>query len=189
MDNTLDIDGMIAQGKAHFDSTIDHLQDELVKVRAGKANPAMLDGIMVSYYGNPTPIRSVANLGTSDSRTITIQPWEKNMLAPIERAIFEANLGITPMNDGEFIRIGIPPLTQERRIALVKQCKGYAEDAKVAIRNERHKMMDFIKKEVKEGYPEDAGKRKEATVETLVKDYYTKVEEILDSKEKEVMTV
>jgi len=188
MDNTLDIDGMIAQGKAHFDSTIAHLQDELVKVRAGKANPSMLDGIMVSYYGNPTPLRSVANLGTADSRTITVQPWEKNMLAPIEKAIFEANLGITPMNDGEFIRIGIPPLTEERRKALVKQCKGYGEEAKVGIRNERHKMMDFIKKEVKEGYPEDAGKRKEATVETLVKDYYTKVEEIVDSKEKEVMT-
>ena len=111
------------------------------------------------------------------------------MLAPIEKAIFEANLGITPMNDGEFIRIGIPPLTEERRKALVKQCKSYGEDAKVGIRNERHKMMDFIKKEVKEGYPEDAGKRKETTVETLVKDYYSKVEEIVNSKEKEVMTV
>ena len=189
MEGTMDIDGMINQGKQRFHDAIIHLTEELSKVRAGKASPAMLDGIMVSYYGNPTPLKSVANLGTADSRTITIQPWEKNMLGPIEKAIFEANLGITPMNDGEFIRLGVPPLTQERRLTLVKQCKAMGEDAKVAVRNERHKLMDFIKKEVKEGYPEDAGKRKEAEVEALVKDSYSKIEEIVDAKEKDILTV
>jgi len=189
MDASLDMDGMMAAGKADFESSLSHLSDELSKVRAGKANPNMLDGIMVDYYGNPTPLRSVANLGTADSRTITVQPWEKSMLAPIERAIFEANLGITPMNDGEFIRLGIPPLTEERRKDLVKHCKGYGEDAKVSIRNQRHKMMDFIKKEVKDGYPEDAGKRKEADVEGLVKTYYSKIDEMVASREKDILTV
>lgn len=189
MDSNLDMDGMISEGKASFTQTLQHLNDELSKVRAGKASTSMLDGIKVDYYGSPTPLGSVANLGTADSRTITIQPWEKNMLAPIERAIFEANLGITPMNDGEFIRIGVPPLTQERRVALVKQCKVYAEDAKVGIRNQRHKMMDFIKKEVKDGYPEDAGKKREAEVEILVKNSYKSIEETVDNKEKSIMTV
>lgn len=189
MESTLDMDGMINDGKEQFLATLNHLMDELAKVRAGKASPQMLDGIMVDYYGNSTPLQSVANLGTADSRTLTIQPWEKNMLAVIERAIFEANLGITPMNDGEFIRIGIPPLTEERRISLAKQCKGYGEDAKVGIRNYRHKMMDFIKKEVKDGYPEDAGKKREVQVEGLVKDYYKKIDEMIVKKEKDIMTV
>jgi len=189
MDSSLDMDGMLAEGKANFTSTLNHLNDELAKVRAGKASTSMLDGIMVDYYGNPTPLRSVANLGTADSRTITIQPWEKPMLAIIERAIFEANLGITPMNDGEFIRIGIPPLTEERRKALVKQCKSFGEDAKVGVRNHRHKMMDFIKKEVKDGYPEDAGKKKEAEVEALVKKYYSSIDEMIVNKEKDILTV
>lgn len=189
MDSNLDMDGMIKEGKASFQSTLEHLRDELAKVRTGKASPSMLDGIMVDYYGNPTPLKSVANLGTADSRTITIQPWEKSMLANIERAIFEANLGITPMNDGEFIRIGIPPLTEDRRKQLVKQCKGFGEDAKVGIRNQRHKMMDFIKKEVKDGYPEDAGKKREAEVEAMVKSFYSNIDGTVDGKEKDIMKV
>jgi len=189
MDNTQDIDGMIKAGKASFHSTLEHLAEELSKVRAGKASTNMLDGILVDYYGSPTPINSVANLGTSDSRTITIQPWEKNMLAPIERAIFEANLGLTPMNDGEFIRIGVPPLTEERRKGLVKQCKSLGEEAKVGIRNQRHKMMDFVKKEVKNGYPEDAGKKREGEIESFVKSNYAKIEELVVNKEKDIMTV
>lgn len=183
------IDEMITEGKSNFQSTLKHLSEELSKVRAGKASPAMLDGIMIDYYGNPTPLKSVANLGTADARTLTIQPWEKNMLAPIERAIFEANLGLTPMNDGEFIRINIPPLTAERRQSLLKQCKGLAEDAKVGIRNHRQKMMEFIKKEVKNGYPEDEGKKREGLVEGFVKDNYKKVEELLSVKENELTTV
>ena len=183
------IESTLANGKVEMDKAVDHLKSDLAKIRAGKASPAMLNGIMVDYYGNPTPLRSVANLGTADSRTITIQPWEKPMLAIIERAIFEANLGITPMNDGEFIRIGIPPLTEERRKALVKQCKSFGEDAKVGVRNQRHKMMDFIKKEVKDGYPEDAGKKKEAEVEALVKKYYGSIDEMIVNKEKDILTV
>ena len=185
----MNIDQMLSSGSSNFQSTIQHLADELSKVRAGKATPAMLDGIMIDYYGNPTPLKSVANLGASDSRTLTIQPWEKNMLAPIERAIFEANLGLTPMNDGEFIRINIPPLTAERRQVLLKQCKGLSEDAKVGIRNHRQKMMEFIKKEVKNGYPEDEGKKKEVSIEGMVKDNYKKIEDLLAVKEKELMTV
>ncbi len=185
----MNLEDMMKAGKGNFQSTLQHLADELTKVRAGKASPAMLDGIMVDYYGNPTPLKSVANLGTADARTLTIQPWEKNMLAPIERAIFEANLGLTPMNDGEFIRINIPPLTAERRQVLLKQCKGLAEDAKVGVRNHRQKMMEFIKKEVKDGYPEDEGKKKEGLVEGLVKDNYKKIEDMLAVKEKEITTV
>lgn len=189
MDNTQDIPTMISEGKQNFLSSLQHLADELTKVRAGKASPIMLDGIMVDYYGNPTPLKSVANIGTSDSRTLTIQPWEKPMLAVIERAIFEANLGLTPMNDGETIRIAVPPLTEDRRKSLVKQCKSLGEDAKIAIRNQRHKMMDFVKKEVKNGYPEDEGKKREAEIEALVKENYTKIEGLVDNKEKEIMTV
>ncbi len=185
----MNLEEMLKAGKSNFHGTLQRLADELTKIRAGKASPAMLDGIMVDYYGNPTPLKSVANLGTADARTLTIQPWEKNMLAPIERAIFEANLGLTPMNDGEFIRINIPPLTAERRQVLLKQCKGLAEDAKVAVRNHRQKMMEFIKKEIKDGYPEDEGKKKEVIVESLVKDNYKRIEELLDAKEQELIKV
>lgn len=189
MEEKIDIETALKLGNQKFHDAIEHLGDELSKIRAGKASPNMLEGIMVSYYGNPTPLKSIAALGTADSRTLTIQPWEKTMLAPIERAIFEANLGITPMNDGEIIRLGIPPLTEDRRKNLVKQCKAAGEDTKVAIRNERHKMMDFIKKEVKDGYPEDMGKKKESEVEAMVKTYYSKVEDIVAAKEQEVLTV
>jgi ribosome recycling factor len=183
------IDSTIAAGKDSLQKAIDHLRLELSKIRAGKASPAMLSGIMVPYYGNPTQLTQVANVGTPDARTLSIQPWEKNMLAPIEQAIFQANLGLTPMNDGEYIRITIPPLTEERRKDLTKQTKALGEDSKIAIRSERHKVLDFIKKEVKEGYPEDAGKRREAEIEQLVKDHYKKVEDLLEAKEKEIMTV
>jgi len=183
------IETTIAHGKDEMEKALEHLKYELLKIRAGKASPAMLSGIMVDYYGSPTPLAQVANISTPDSRTLSIQPWEKNMLGPIEKAIFEANLGLTPMNDGEFVRITIPPLTQERRQQMVKQSKAFGEDAKVSIRNSRHKMMDFIKKEVKDGYPEDAGKRKEGEVQDLVNKYSKSVEEILDAKEKDIMTV
>ncbi len=184
-----DIDSYMLKGKGFLNEAISHLKSELSKIRAGKASPAMLDGVMVDYYGNPTPLNQVANLGTPDSKTISIQPWEKNMLGPIEQAIFSANLGLTPMNDGEFVRIVIPPLTEDRRKLLVKQSKGLCEDAKVSLRSARHKMMDFIKKEVKDGYPEDAGKRKEGDVEAMIKDYTSQIEALLVAKEKDIMTV
>jgi len=183
------IDTTIASGKADMEKAIKHLKSELMKIRAGKASPSMLNGIMVDYYGNPTPLSQVANIGTPDSRTLSIQPWEKNMLGPIEKSIFEANLGLTPMNDGEFVRIIIPPLTEERRKQMAKQSKSYGEDAKVSFRNSRHKMLDFIKKEVKDGYPEDAGKRKEDEVQNLVNSFGKSVDEIISSKEKDIMTV
>ncbi len=176
-------------GQEGMDSAMQHLAAELTKVRAGKASPSMLSGIMVEYYGSPTPLNQVSNVGTTDSRTISIQPFEKSLLGTIERSIFEANLGLTPMNDGEFIRINIPALTEERRKILVKQVKGLGEDAKVSIRNVRHKMMDAIKAAVKAGYSEDAGKRNEDEVEKIVKAYYAKSDELVEVKEKDIMTI
>ena len=168
---------------------IDHLQKELSKVRTGKASTNMLDGLLVSYYGSPTPLKQVANVSTTDARTIVIQPWEKSMLGPIEKTIFEANFGITPQNDGELIRLIIPMLTEERRRDLVKQVKALGEDAKVSIRNARRDAMDQIKKEVKNGYPEDAGKRKEQEIQDLTKKYTDTVDKVLEIKEVDIMTV
>lgn len=183
------IESTIKHGKQDMDKSVDHLKEELIKIRAGKASPAMLSGVMVEYYGNPTPLNQVANISSPDSRTLSIQPWEKSMLGPIEKAIFQSNMGLTPMNDGEFVRINIPPLTEERRHQLVKQCKVLGEEAKISVRNARHKIMDFIKKEVKNGYPEDAGKRKEQDVENMVKKHYETIEHVLEAKEKDIMTV
>lgn len=184
-----DIEIYLKKGEGALKKALDHLHDELLKIRTGKASPQMLSGIMVDYYGNPTPLNQVANVSTADARTLAIQPWEKSMLAPIERAIFEANLGLTPMNDGEFVRINIPPLTEERRKELVKQAKHLGEEAKVSLRSARHKMMDFIKQEVKDGYPEDIGKRKEAHVDKVVHNYYDKVDALIEAKEKDIMKV
>lgn len=183
------LEEVILEGADDMQKSLEHLAGELTKIRAGKASPAMLSSVMCDYYGTPTPISQVANMGTADSKTITIQPWEKNMLAVIERAIFEANLGLTPMNDGEFIRISVPPMTEERRRDLVKQCKGLGEDTKVSLRSIRHKLMDAVKKEVKDGYPEDAGKRKEGEIEDKVKSFAKKIDDLIDAKEKDIMKV
>jgi len=176
-------------GKAGMDKSIEHLKAELLKVRTGKASPAMLSGIMVDYYGAPTPLTQAANLSTPDSKTIAIQPWDKSLLGAIEQAIFAANLGLTPMNDGEFVRISIPPLTEERRKDLVKLSKSLGEDAKVSLRNERQKIMSTIKAEVKNGYPEDAGKKKESEVEGIIKSYGETIGKLIEAKEKDIMTV
>lgn len=168
---------------------LEHLQRELTHVKAGKASPAMVDGLRVDYYGALTPLSQVSNISTSDAKTLVIQPWEKSLLSPIEKAIFEANLGVTPMNDGEVIRLVVPPLTEERRRDLVKRVKQFGEEAKVAIRSVRHKGMDAIKKAVKEGYPEDAGKKLEADVQKMVDDYIKKVDALVEAKEKDIMTV
>lgn len=184
-----DLENVLSHGYELMDKSIEHLNDELSKVRAGKASPAMLGSLMVEYYGMSTPLTQVANVTSSDSKTLSIQPWEKNMLGPIERAIFEANMGFTPMNNGEVIMITVPPLTQERRQLLVKQSKSLGEDAKVSIRTVRQKLMDAIKKEVKEGYPEDAGKRKEAEVQKHVDGSIEKIGKYLDAKEKDILTV
>ena len=184
-----EIDFQIAQTIEHFDKAIEHLAFELNKIRAGKASPAMLNGLMVEYYGAPTPLAQVANVSTPDARTITIQPWEKKMLSAIERSIFEANLGITPMNDGEVVRLMIPPMSEDRRIAMVKQAKQAGEESRVGIRAHRHKIMDFIKKKVKDGFPEDAGKRKEDKVKKSIESYMSKIDKMIEVKEKDIMTV
>lgn len=184
-----DIDFYFDESKEAMEASLSHLQKELSKVRTGKANTNIFDSVMVDYYGTPTPIRQVANIGTLDARTINIQPWEKKMIDPIERSIFEANLGLTPQNDGENIRITIPMLTEERRRGLVKQVKALTEDAKVTIRGARRELMDLLKQAVKDGYPEDMGKKAEAKAQKLTDDFGKKAEEMADVKEKDIMTV
>lgn len=183
------IDNLLQVTKSGMNDTMSHLQSELAKVRTGKANPGMIDGVMVNYYGVPTPINQVANISVADSRTLAIQPWDKKIINDVERAIIESNLGYNPMNDGEFVRIPVPPLTEERRKILVKQAKGLGEDSKVSIRSVRKDAMDHVKKEVKNGYPEDAGKRLEGKIEDLVKSFYTAIDEHIDAKEKDILTI
>src|SRR5688572_30906229 len=183
------VESTLQHGAQLMDIAIDHLKKELTKIRTGKASTSLLEGLHVDYYGSSTPIHQVANVGIADARTITIQPWEKSILAKIEQSIFAANLGITPMNDGEIIRISIPPLTEERRRDLVKQAKAMGEEAKVALRHIRHKVMDTIKKEIKDGYPEDMGKKKEADVVKMVHSHTDAVDHLIAAKEKDIMTV
>ena len=183
------IDMAFDEGRASMEKALNHLKSELTKVRTGKASVSLVKDIMVEYYGNPTPLAQVANLSTPDSKTISIQAWEKGMLATIEQAIFAANIGITPMNDGEFIRISIPPMTEERRIEMGKKAKALGEEAKVSLRNERQKIMQMIKSEVKDGFPEDAGKKRESEVEGIVKKYADDVQKLVAAKEADVMKV
>jgi ribosome recycling factor len=168
---------------------ITHLEAELVKIRAGKASPAMLDGISVEYYGAPTPIAQVANISVLDARTISIQPWEKNMLSQIERAIMQANIGITPQNDGNQIRLFMPPLTEERRKELFKKASGEGEQSKVAIRNIRRDAIEQVKKLQKDGLSEDAAKDGETSIQQITDKYITLVDKHLSAKEKEMMAV
>ena len=184
-----DLEDVIKEGTDSMASSVDHLKKELVKLRTGKASASMLSGIEVDYYGTLTPLNQVANVSVTDSKTLTIQPWEKSMLGPIEKSIFEANLGLTPMNDGEVVRINIPPLTEERRKDLFKHVKSLGEDAKISLRNTRQKLMDAIRSEVKAGFPEDAGKRLEGKVQGMVNSFSEKVDEVVDAKEKDIMTV
>ena len=168
---------------------ISHLESELVKIRAGKANPQMLDGIVVDYYGSPTPLNQVANVSVADVRTLTIQPWEKNMLQPIERAIINSNIGINPQNDGNMIRMFLPPLTEERRREFVKRANGEGEHSKVAIRNIRRDAIEQIKKLQKDGLSEDAAKDAEKDIQDTTDKYIVIVDKHLASKEKEIMAV
>ena len=168
---------------------ISHLEVELTKIRAGKANPSMLDGINVDYYGSPTPIAQVANITVLDVRTISIQPWEKNMLQPIERSIMQANIGITPQSDGNQIRLFLPPLTEERRKELFKKASAEGEQSKVAIRNIRRDAIEQIKKLQKDGLSEDAAKDAEKEVQDLTDRFIVLVDKHLSAKEKEMMSV
>ena len=184
-----DVNDYIGKAKIDMDDAIIHLDQELAKIRTGKASPSMLNGILVDYYGNPTPLSQVANVGVADAKTLTIQPWEKTMLSGIEQSIFAANLGLTPMNDGEIIRISIPPLTEERRIEMVKRAKALGEEGKISLRNARHKVMEFIKNAVKDGLSEDLGKDKELEIQDVINDYGKKVDDMVSAKEKDIMTI
>ncbi len=184
-----DIASIFAEAEDHMKKAINHLEAELVKIRAGKANPQMLDGLVVDYYGSPMPINQVANISVMDARTLSIQPWEKNMLQPIERAIIAANIGINPQNDGVLIRLFLPPLTEERRKELVKKCHGEGEHSKVAIRNIRRDAIEHIKRLQKNGLSEDAAKDAETDIQQITDKYTAAVEKHLTAKEKEIMSV
>ena len=180
----INLDTTSAMNKA-----ISHLEAELIKIRAGKANPNMLDGIVADYYGAPTPIAQIANISVLDARTISVQPWEKKMLQPIERAIMASNIGINPQNDGNFIRLFLPPLTEERRKELVKRCNAEGENGKVTIRNIRRDAIEQIKKLQKDGLSEDAAKDAEAAVQEQTNRFISLIEKHLEAKEKEIMVV
>src|SRR5678810_900200 len=184
-----DLAGILNDGTNSMKKAIEHFEAELVKIRAGKATPSMLNGIVVDYYGNPTPIGQVGNLSVMDARTLTIQPWEKNMLQPIERAIIAANIGINPQNDGNIIRLFLPPLTEERRKELVKKCHGEGEHSRIAIRNIRRDAIEHIKRLQKNGLSEDATKDAEANVQGLTDKFIGTVDKHLSLKEKEIMVV
>ncbi len=180
---------IVEEAKSSMEKSINHLEVELTKIRAGKVSPNMLDGLMVEYYGAPTPIAQVANVSVLDSRTISIQPWEKKMLAAIEKSILQANIGITPQNDGNQIRLFMPPLTEERRKELVKKSSAEGEHSKVAIRSIRREAIEDVKKLQKDGLSEDLAKDTEKTIQDLTDSYISLVEKHLVAKEKEIMTI
>ena len=175
--------------KVSNNKTISHFETELVKIRAGKASPAMLGGVMVDYYGSMTPLQQVANVNTSDARTILVQPWEKAMLNEIARGIINSNLGLNPQNNGEQLIITVPPLTEERRRDLVKRAKAEAENAKVGIRNNRKDAIDMIKELKNDGLSEDLAKGAEEEVQKITNGAIKSVDELVELKEKDIMTV
>ena len=183
------INFIIDSAKESMEGSIAHLEKEFLNIRAGKASPQMLGGVFVDYYGSQTPLSQVANINAPDARTLTVTPWEKNMLQPIEKAIMIANLGLNPMNNGENIIINIPALTEERRRDLVKQAKAEAEDAKIGIRNARKDANTDIKKEEKNGTSEDICKKAEDDVQKLTDAYIKKIDDHLAIKEAEIMKV
>lgn len=172
-----------------MDKALEHLETELSRIRAGKANIHILDGIMVDYYGAMTPLNQVSNISTPDAKTIAIQPWEKKMIDPIEKAIQQANIGINPINNGELIRLIIPPLTEERRGELVKQVKNEGENARVSIRNSRRDANEEYKQMQKSGLAEDDAKRAEENIQELTNEYTEKIEKIVEAKEEDIMTI
>jgi ribosome recycling factor len=169
--------------------SISHLDSELTKIRAGKATPSMLSSVMVDYYGSPTPIQQVANITTMDARTITVQPWEKTMLNEIAKGIINSNLGFAPQNNGEVLIISVPPLTEERRRDLVKRAKAEAEHAKVAIRNNRKDALDMVKDLKSDGLSEDMSKDAETEIQNITNGFVKKVDELVELKEKDIMTI
>ena len=184
-----EVELILDDAKEQMLKNIEHLDKELGKIRAGKANPRVLDGVMVDYFGTMTPLAQVANINTPDARTIAVRPWEKNMIAPIEKAIMAANLGLNPDNNGEIIRILIPPLTEERRRDLVKQVKKVCEESRIAIRNMRRDANEELKKLKKDGLAEDAEKDAENETQKRHDTMMKKIDELLALKEKDIMTV
>jgi len=184
-----EIEFCLDEAKEQMEKAISHLEAELTKVRAGKANPAILEGIYVDYYGSRTPLSQVSNVNTQDARTLIVQPWEKSMLDPIAKAIQESNLGLNPQNDGVLVRINIPALTEERRKDLVKKAKAEAEHCKVTLRTLRRDANEIIKKLQKDGLPADEAKEGETRVQLLTDSYSVKCDKHLEVKEKEIMTV
>ena len=180
---------ILAGAKDKMSKAVNHLDEELKTYRAGKANPMMFNSVMVDYYGSPTPVPQVASVTTPDAKTIMLQPWEKKMIPVIEKAIIDANLGVTPQNNGEAIRCSIPPLTEERRKELIKKAKGAGENAKVSVRNARRDAIELLKKANKDGMPEDLQKEYEQLVQKETDAFTKKVDEIVSAKEKEIMTV
>lgn len=181
-----EVDFVLDSAKENMDKAMAHLEKSFAKIRAGKASPIMLSTVKVDYYGSPTPLSQVANVNTTDARTISVQPWEKNMLQEIEKAITNANLGFNPMNNGDLIIINVPPLTEERRRDLVKQAKAEAEDAKIGVRNARQEANKDIKGL---DLPEDSAKDAEASIQELTNKYSKKIEDLLAVKEAEIMKV
>ena len=175
--------------KEHMEKTLEHLDNELNRIRAGKANVHILDGVVVDYYGTPTPLNQVSNISTPDAKTIMIQPWEKTMIDPIEKALMISNVGITPGNNGEVIRLVIPQLTEERRHDLVKQVKSEGENARVSVRNARREANDEYKSMQKDGLSEDETKSAEDDIQKLTDEFTEKVEKVVEAKDNDIMTI
>jgi ribosome recycling factor len=186
---TEDLQFIYDEFKSANQKSLVHLENELMKIRAGKATPSMLHGVMVDYYGSPTPIQQVANISTVDARTITVQPWEKPMLNEISKGIINSNLGFAPQNNGEILIISIPPLTEDRRKELVKKSKSEGEHAKVGVRNNRKDALDLVKDLKNDGLSEDMSKDAETEIQNLTNVYVKKVDDLLEQKEKEIMTI
>jgi ribosome recycling factor len=179
----------LEEAKDHMEKSVQHVSHALAKIRAGRAMPSMLDGLMVDYYGNPTPISQVASVNTPDAKTLAIKPWEKNMLSEIEKAIINSDLGLNPQNDGELVRLNIPPLTEERRKNLVKQTRSEAEHGRVSVRNVRKDAKDHLKKLLKEHVAEDEVKNAEDIIQDFTDGYIKQIDDLLAKKEDEIMTV
>ena len=185
----VEVKEILGKAEEKMEEAVMYLEEALAHIRAGKANVKILDGIRVDSYGSMVPLNQVAAINTPDARTIAIKPWDKNMFRPIEKAIMDSNVGITPENNGEIIRLGIPPLTEERRKQLAKQCGKEGEQAKMSIRNTRRDIIEKLKKSVKDGLSEDLEKDAEADMQKMHDKYIKKVDELLAAKEKEIMTV
>lgn len=186
---TEELDMIFDDFKSSNEKTLVHLETELSKVRAGKASPGMLNGVMVEYYGSMTPLQQVANVNTMDARTIVVQPWEKPLLNDIAKGILNANLGLNPQSNGEQLIISVPPLTEERRRDLVKRAKSECENAKVGVRNHRKDAMDMIKDLKNDGLSEDLAKGAEEEVQQITNAFIKRIDDVLEIKEKDIMTV